>query len=96
MRLVVFGLAVSSSWGNGYATLWRGLIGALARAGHEVVFFEHDKRWYRDTRDLHDLPDGAELILYPDWESLLPRARAEAARADAVMVTSFCPHGPAA
>lgn len=96
MRLVVFGLAVSSSWGNGHATLWRGMIRALVRQGHEVVFFERDVSWYCDTRDLHALPEGAELVLYPDWESVLPRARAEAARADAVMVTSFCPDGPAA
>ncbi len=96
MRLVVFGLAVSSSWGNGHATLWRGLIRALTGAGHEVVFFERDAPWYRDTRDLHRLPPGAELVLYPDWATVLPRARAEAARADAVMVTSFCPDGPAA
>lgn len=96
MRLVVFGLAVSSSWGNGHATLWRGLIGALAGQGHEVVFLERDAPWYRDTRDLDALPEGAELVLYPDWPSVLPRARVEAARADAVMVTSFCPDGPAA
>jgi spore maturation protein CgeB len=96
MRLVVFGLAVSSSWGNGHATLWRGLIRALTAEGHEVVFFERDAPWYRDTRDLHALPSGAELVLYPDWEEVRPRARAEASRADAVMVTSFCPDGPAA
>ncbi len=96
MRLVVFGLAVSSSWGNGHATLWRGLIGALTRRGHEVVFFERDVPWYAETRDLMRLPDGAELVLYRDWDSVLPRARAEVALADATMVTSFCPDGPAA
>jgi spore maturation protein CgeB len=96
MRLVVFGLAVSSSWGNGHATLWRGLIGALTRRGHEVVFLERDVSWYADTRDLTRLPEGAELVLYPDWPAALPRARAEVARADAVMVTSFCPDGPQA
>src|SRR4028118_39079 len=96
MRLVVFGLAVSSSWGNGHATLWRGLIGALVRQGHQVVFFERDAPWYRDTRDLHVLPDGAELVLYPDWASIRARAQAEAAKADSVMVTSFCPDGPLA
>ena len=96
MRLVVFGLAVSSSWGNGHATLWRGLIGALTRMGHQVVFFERDVPWYAETRDLHRLPDGADLVLYPDWPSVLPRARAEVARADAVLVTSFCPDGPQA
>ena len=96
MRLVVFGLAVSSSWGNGHATLWRGLIRALTRQGHEVTFFERDAPWYAETRDLHALPDGAELVLYPDWDTALPRARAAVAQADAVMVTSFCPDGPRA
>jgi len=96
MKLVVFGLAVSSSWGNGHATLWRGLIGALVRQGHEVVFFERDQTWYAETRDLHVLPYGAELVLYQDWASILTRARSEVAGADAVMVTSFCPDGPQA
>ncbi|MBP1804910.1 CgeB family protein [Rubellimicrobium aerolatum] len=96
MKLVVFGLAVSSSWGNGHATLWRGLIGALARQGHRVTFFERDVPWYAETRDLTALPEGAELVLYPDWDSVTARAQAEAAGADAVMVTSFCPDGPAA
>ncbi|TNC48483.1 glycosyltransferase [Rubellimicrobium rubrum] len=96
MRLVVFGLAVSSSWGNGHATLWRGLIGALTRLGHEVVFFERDVPYYAETRDLTSLPDGAELVLYPDWASVRSRARLEVQQADAVMVTSFCPDGPQA
>jgi spore maturation protein CgeB len=96
MRLVVFGLAVSSSWGNGHATLWRGLIGALTRQGHEVTFFERDVPWYAETRDLHALPDGAELVLYADWPAVRAKARAAVARADAVMVTSFCPDGPLA
>ena len=93
MRLVVFGLAVSSSWGNGHATLWRGLIGALARAGHEVAFFERDVPWYAENRDLDRLGGGAELVLYPDWDAVLPRARAAVMRADVAMVTSFCPDG---
>jgi spore maturation protein CgeB len=42
MKLVIFGLTVSSSWGNGHATLWRGLCKALAARGHHVVFFERD------------------------------------------------------
>lgn len=37
MKLVIFGLTVSSSWGNGHATLWRGLIRALAARGHDVT-----------------------------------------------------------
>ena len=34
MHLVIFGLTLSSSWGNGHATLWRGLLKALASRGH--------------------------------------------------------------
>src|SRR3954447_12234782 len=46
VKLVIFGLTISSSWGNGHATLWRGLCKALARRGHRVVFFERDVSYY--------------------------------------------------
>jgi spore maturation protein CgeB len=95
MKLVVFGLTVSSSWGNGHATLWRGLIGALAAHGHRVVFFERDVPYYAFTRDLGELP-GLTLALYGDWESARARALPELADADAAMVTSYCPDGAAA
>ena len=91
MRIVIFGLSVSSSWGNGHAALWRGLIGALLAAGHRVTFFERDVPYYRAYRDLWDLPDGGELVLYPDWTAVLPRARRALAEADVGMVTSYCP-----
>ncbi|HEX4739562.1 MAG TPA: glycosyltransferase [Allosphingosinicella sp.] len=90
MRFVVFGLTISSSWGNGHATLWRGLVRALTAMGHEVRFFERDVPYYAGTRDIHGLWDGAELILYSSWEDVLDRARAEVARADAAIVTSYC------
>jgi spore maturation protein CgeB len=96
MKLVIFGLTVSSSWGNGHATLWRGLISALVEQRHRVVFFEKDLPFYAPHRDLQGLPRGAELILYPTWEEVLPRARQELADADAGMVTSYCPDGVAA
>lgn len=95
MKLVVFGLTVSSSWGNGHATLWRGLLRALARAGHSVVFFERDVPYYAANRDLHEIP-GGELVLYSSWEEALPLARHRLGGADAVMVTSYCPDGIAA
>lgn len=95
MKLAIFGLTLSSSWGNGHATLWRGLCRALASQGHQVVFFERDVPYYAANRDLIELP-GTDLVLYPDWESVLPRARQEAAAADVAMVTSYCPDGLAA
>lgn len=95
MKLVVFGLTISSSWGNGHATLWRGLAAALARRGVRTVFFEKDRPWYADNRDCREVP-GGELVLYGDWADVLPAARRHLADADAAMVTSYCPDGTAA
>lgn len=95
MRLVIFGLTVTSSWGNGHATLWRGLIRALGRRGWSVTFFEKDVPYYRDTRD-RDWLDGGELVLYREWDEIAARARQAIREADAAMVTSYCPDGIAA
>src|SRR2546423_811857 len=69
MKFVVFGLAISSSWGNGHATLWRGLCRALAARGHLVVFFEQDVPYYASHRDLWELP-GGRLHLYASWDEV--------------------------
>jgi spore maturation protein CgeB len=90
MKLVVFGLAISSSWGNGHATLWRGLCRALANRGHFVVFFERDVPYYAAHRDLWDVP-GGRLHLYPSWDGVRATAARELEAADAGIVTSFCP-----
>lgn len=95
MKLVVFGLTISSSWGNGHATLWRGLCRALAQRGHRIVFYERDVPYYAGSRDFFELPDG-ELVLYDNWEAVRPRAARDAADADAAVVTSYCPDGIAA
>ena len=79
MKLVIFGLTVSSSWGNGHATLWRGLWRALARRGHRIVFFERDVPYYAGHRDLTALP-GGELVLYRGWDEALPQATARTGR----------------
>jgi spore maturation protein CgeB len=92
MRIVVFGLTISSSWGNGHATLWRGLCRALSRRGHSVAFFERDVPYYAAARDLTELP-GGELVLYEDWNEVRDKAARMAAEADVAMVTSFCPDG---
>lgn len=95
MKLVIFGLTMSSSWGNGHATLWRGLCRSLARRGHHIVFFEHDVPYYAAHRDLAYM-DGVQLVLYPEWSTGLAAMRRELADADVAMVTSYCPDGIAA
>jgi spore maturation protein CgeB len=89
MKLLVFGLSVTSSWGNGHATLWRGLCRALHRRGHRVVFFERDQPFYANSRDLAEQP-GLQVVLYRDWQDVRKHAARELDDADAAIVTSFC------
>jgi spore maturation protein CgeB len=95
MRIVVFGLTISSSWGNGHATLWRGLVRALARRGCSVVFFERNLTYYATNRDLREIV-GGKLVLYADWQDVVAQARREVASADVAIVTSYCPDAIAA
>ena len=90
MKIVIFGLTMSSSWGNGHATLWRGLCRALATLGHECVFFERDVPYYAHARDCAAFP-YATLELYSDWPEARPRVANALRDADAAIVTSYCP-----
>jgi spore maturation protein CgeB len=92
MKIVIFGLTVSSSWGNGHATLWRGLIRALAKRGHRIVFFEKDVPYYAANRDLFEIP-GGDLILYQNWSDIGSQAEAALSDADVAIATSYCPDG---
>jgi spore maturation protein CgeB len=91
MKLVVLGLSLSSSWGNGHATTFRALLKAFAERGHDILFLERDVPWYASARDVTD-PDYCRLEYYADltdlthWES-------EIAGADAVIVGSYVPQG---
>jgi spore maturation protein CgeB len=91
MKLVVLGLSLSSSWGNGHATTYRALLKALASGGHEILFLERDVPWYASHRDLAE-PDFCELAYYRDLAEL-SRWHAELASADAVIVGSYVPQG---
>ncbi len=90
MRIVIFGLTISSTWGNGHATLWRGLCRALHRRGHDVTFFERDVPYYAAHRD-DQTPAGCRLRLYSRWETVRAEAEREVTLADVAMVTSYCP-----
>ncbi len=90
MRIVVYGLSVTSSWGNGHATTYRSLLRALNRRGHVITFVEKDVEWYRNHRDM-PAPEFCEVVLYEDW-GLEETALVELARsADAVVVGSYFP-----
>jgi spore maturation protein CgeB len=91
VKLVVLGLSLSSSWGNGHATTFRGLLKNFAALGHDVLFLERDVPWYAAHRDLPN-PEWCRLELYPDLPAL-QAWRSEVATADAVVVGSYVPEG---
>ncbi|TPI10985.1 glycosyltransferase [Mesorhizobium sp. B4-1-3] len=94
LDIVFLGLSLSSSWGNGHATTFRGLLRALGELGHRVTFLERDVPWYAHHRDLRD-PDFCDLHYYETTSELLRNHRQELQRADAVVIGSFVPEGRA-
>jgi spore maturation protein CgeB len=92
VKITVFGLTISSSWGNGHATPYRALVRALARLGHTVHFFEKDVPYYSARRDFESC-DYCELTLYPEWTTVREQALTVAADSDVVITASFLPEG---
>jgi len=92
--IVVLGLSLTSSWGNGHATTYRALLRALAERGHRILFLERDVPWYARARDL-PAPSFCEVGLYRDEEELADRYAARVRAADLVMQGSFVPEGRA-
>jgi spore maturation protein CgeB len=94
-RIVILGLSLTSSWGNGHATTYRGLVKELCRNGHEVTFLERDVPWYAGAnRDMPNPPFG-KLHLYRDLASLKARFAQAVAEAHLVIVGSYVPEGVA-
>ncbi len=93
LDIVVLGLSLSSSWGNGHATTFRALLGAMSRRGHRIRFLERDRPWYAAHRDL-PVADFCELNLYEGLDGLAAWQDAIGA-ADAVIVGSYVPDGVA-
>ena len=92
MKITIFGLTISSSWGNGHATPYRAILRALHRRGHRVTFYEKDVPYYARRRDF-DACDYCELVLYPIWDEVRQQALREARDSDVVICASYCPEG---
>jgi spore maturation protein CgeB len=92
LRVVILGLSITSSWGNGHATTYRSLVRALSQRGHRVLFLERDMPWYRANRDAVDLPPGS-VQLYHSIDELRGRWRSALADADLVIIGSYVPEG---
>ena len=92
MRIVIFGLSITSSWGNGHATNYRALVRELAGRGHDVLFLERDMPWYSENRDLPEPPWG-RTVLYDSLDELKLHFAPDVRDADAVIAGSFVPDG---
>lgn len=94
LDVVILGLSITSSWGNGHATTYRALVRALAEHGHRVRFLERDVPWYAAHRDLPAPPYG-ETALYRSVAELRDVHAAALRQADLVVVGSYVPEGAA-
>ena len=95
MKIVIFGLSITSSWGNGHATTYRALARALRARGHRILFFERNAEWYASNRDLPE-PSFCKVHIYERWDEVLPILRKELCDCDVAMVGSYFPDGIAA
>jgi spore maturation protein CgeB len=95
VKIVICGLSITSSWGNGHATTYRALAAALRARGHRIIFFERDAEWYASNRDLPE-PSFCQVHIYERWDQIVPKIRKEVCDCDVAMVGSYFPDGIAA
>ncbi len=94
LDIVIFGLSITSSWGNGHATTFRALVRALSARGHNVSFLERNMPWYAEHRDLPNPPYGITQ-LYKSLAELKKRFARKVSNADLCIVGSYVPDGVA-
>jgi spore maturation protein CgeB len=94
VNIVIIGLSITSSWGNGHATTYRGLVRELTKRGHDVLFLERDVEWYASNRDMPKPPFG-RTELYEDVDELKERFGSHVCDANAVIVGSYVHEGTA-
>ncbi|MFN6947213.1 MAG: glycosyltransferase [Cytophagaceae bacterium] len=92
MNIVIIGLSITSSWGNGHATTYRSLVKELSKRNHKILFLERDVTRYASHRDLPD-PNFCRLDLYNNLKELKSKYTNEIKNADLVIVGSYVPQG---
>src|SRR5947199_9170993 len=92
LNIVIAGLSITSSWGNGHATTYRALAKALSDLGHTVTFLERDVPWYRQHRDLEN-PKYCRVCLYRSLIELAQRYTELVREADLLILGSYVPDG---
>jgi spore maturation protein CgeB len=87
MRIAFYGSSLLSSYWNGAATYYRGMLLELARRGYRITFYEPDAFGRQQHRDIEP-PDWAQVQVWPPNEEGLRVVAAEAAQADVVVKAS--------
>src|SRR4051812_33108889 len=91
-KLVILGLSITSSWGNGHATTYRALVHELVRRDYHVTFLERDVPWYAGNRDAAEGIYG-QVQLYSSLDELKTLYTDLIREADCVIVGSYVPQG---
>ena len=84
MKIAFYGSSLLSSYWNGAATYYRGILKALAGHGHSITFYEPDAFERQQHRDI-DPPDWIRSVVYPATDEGLRSVLAEAGQADVVV-----------
>jgi spore maturation protein CgeB len=92
VKIIICGLSITSSWGNGHATTYRALVSALNTRGHQVVFFERNLEWYASNRDMPE-PPFCRVHIYETWGDVSSLLRRELSDADVAVLGSYFPDG---
>ncbi|BCS52995.1 glycosyltransferase [Geobacter sp. SVR] len=87
LSISFFGSSLVSSYWNGAATYYRGLVRALHRQGHRVTFYEPDAYERQSHRDMDD-PEWARVVVYPATEEALFRCLEQAHGSDLIIKAS--------
>ncbi len=87
MRIALYGSSLLSSYWNGAATYYRGILRALAAHGHEICFYEPDAFDRQAHRDIEP-PPWCRVVVYPATADGVRSALAGAASADVVIKAS--------
>lgn len=87
MKIAFYGSSLLSSWWNGAATYYRGLLRDLSSRGHEITFYEPDAYDRQQHRDI-DPPHWARSVVWPPTTEGLKSVLSEAGAADVVVKAS--------
>ena len=87
MNIALYGSSLLSSYWNGAATYYRGILKALAAHGHAITFYEPDAFDRQRHRDIAP-PDWCRVVVYPASADGVGGALSEAGSADVVIKAS--------